>query len=128
MMRKAVCCCGRLTISVRGEPEIHGICHCDDCRKKTGSAFGWSAYFPDECVVERQGEAACYEIAGDHPQKRYFCRSCGSTLYWKTTTNPGLTGVAGGNFVETPLAEPTLSLRSAKRRSWVVIPADWHSL
>jgi len=41
----ARCCCGELEINVSGEPTKHGICHCDNCKKRTGSAFGISVYF-----------------------------------------------------------------------------------
>ena len=43
--RRARCCCGRLSVRVRGEPVINGLCHCDDCRRRTGSALGtiWPA-------------------------------------------------------------------------------------
>ena len=40
MVRRAVCCCGQATIEVEGEPAIHAVCHCDNCKRRTGSAFG----------------------------------------------------------------------------------------
>jgi len=117
VLRQATCCCGDATISVEGEPQIHGICHCDDCKRRTGSAFGWSAYFRDERIVRKTGETLRYTIAGREPQERCFCKRCGSTLYWKTESLrlKGLTGIAGGNFVETPLPELKVSFRSNQK-------------
>lgn len=67
------CLCGRVEISVRGDPLRVGICHCTDCRKETGSAFTfygvWSA---DQ--FERVGETGQYH-------GRHFCPSCGSRLF-----------------------------------------------
>ena len=83
MSRKATCCCGACSIEVEGEPELNALCHCANCKKRTGSAFGWSAYFADGRVVGRSGDFRVYEIAGAHPQQRWFCAACGSTLFWK---------------------------------------------
>lgn len=125
MVRQARCCCGAATISVEGEPELNGICHCDDCRRRTGSAFGWSAYFRDDRIVGRTGETSVYLPLGDPGQARRFCLRCGTTLSWKTPTLPDLTGIAGGCFVEAPLAEPVRSYRSHRKLRWIALPAHW---
>jgi len=38
---------------------------------------------------------------------------------------PGLTGIAGGCFTETPLPEPTLTVTNETRCAWVTLPAGW---
>jgi len=125
MVRRAECCCGQCWITVEGEPEINGICHCDDCRKGTGTAFGWSAYFPDGQVLQRSRETMAYQVSGDHLQIRYFCSRCASTLYWTTESMSGLTGISGGSFVDIPLPEPQLSLRTGNACPWIAFPEDW---
>ncbi len=84
MTRKATCCCGACTIAVEGEPRLNALCHCANCKKRTGSAFGWSAYFADDQILGRTGDFRAYEIAGANPQHRWFCAACGSTLFWKS--------------------------------------------
>ena len=127
VLRQASCCCGDAIIGVEGEAEIHGICHCNDCRRRTGSAFGWSAYFRDDQIMRKTGKMLRYTIAGNEPQERHFCARCGSTLFWKTSSPrlDGLTGIAGGNFVEPPLPEPKISFRSHQKCGWVTLPSDW---
>jgi hypothetical protein len=125
MLRSAVCCCGRGRIVVAGEPVLNGICHCDDCRRRTGSAFGWSAYFRDDQVRDVTGPTQVYEVSGTNPQHRHFCVVCGSTLYWKAAAFAGMTGIAGGCFVESPLPAPALSLRTAGKCVWVGLPPHW---
>ena len=61
MNRIARCCCEACEIEVAGEPVLNAICHCDNCKRRTGSAFGWSAYFADDSVVARRGELARFE-------------------------------------------------------------------
>lgn len=125
MVRRAECCCGQCSIAVKGDPSVNGICHCEDCRKRSGSAFGWSAYFPDHRIVQKTGETRLYRIAGNNPQVRHFCSRCGSTLFWKVDAMKEMTGMAGGSFVENPLPDPELSLRTKQACAWLRLPAHW---
>lgn len=109
----ARCCCGACSIEVEGAPLMNAICHCGNCKRRTGSAFGWSTYFADEQVVGRSGDVCCYEI-GDGRQQRFFCAACGTTLYWKIAAQPGRTGIAGGCFVD-PLPPPTRNVVNENR-------------
>lgn len=123
MVRKATCCCGEAAIEVFGDPTLNAVCHCDNCRRRTGSAFGWSTYFRDEQVRSKAGEISSYHLQlGD--QTRWFCQACGTTLYWKSDFWPGQTGVAGGCFVD-PLPEPSLTVSNDKRRPWIALPDHW---
>lgn len=128
MTRTARCACGQAQITLDGEPAQHNVCHCANCRCRTGSAFGISAYFPKEAVVERSGEMACYAFhhaAWNHDQERYFCQRCGTTLYWYLSSRPDLIGVAGGCFTEPPLEAPRHSASHSQKLDWVGLPADW---
>jgi hypothetical protein len=125
-MRKAVCCCGACSITVEGEPALNGICHCSSCRKRTGSAFGWSAYFPDANVLAKTGAFGVYAKDGATGYNRFFCTRCGTTLYWKSFGFlPGQTGVAGGCFTDDPLPAPNLSASDSGRCAWFALPDDW---
>ena len=114
MKRVAACCCEGFFVEVEGDPVAHLICHCRDCKRRTGSAFGVSAQFKRSQLVRTNGERATYRI-GDQwgeqscaewgEQRRYFCRHCGSTLYWEINALPDTVVIAGGCFKE-PLPEP----------------------
>lgn len=128
MERKAECCCGQLSVATHGEPELHGLCHCKNCRKRTGSAFGISSYSLRSNVVNISGEAACYRLHNaeqNHDQERYFCKHCGTTLYWFISTKPDLMGIAGGCFIDPPLREPSYTVNDSQRCGWVVLPEHW---
>jgi hypothetical protein len=105
---------------------VNGLCHCTSCRKRTGSAFGWSAYFPDDRVVAKTGDMRVYAKAGDTGYNRFFCAHCGTTLYWKSFGYlPDATGVAGGCFVDDPLPAPNISAQDKDRCAWLDLPAEW---
>ena len=127
MTRKASCCCGACTVEVEGNPVLNAICHCGTCKRRTGSAFGWSAYFADERVLGRTGRFGVYEIAGSNPQQRWFCAICGTTLMWKAGARSSETGIAGGCFTDTPLPEPSATVSNTGRCAWLGLPAGWRS-
>lgn len=129
MHRTATCCCGQSAIEVEGDPALHLVCNCNNCKKRTGSAFGVSAYFSDSQIKNKNGSMNTYEINNDETeQQRYFCTSCGTTLYWKITRFPGIpgiaemTGIAGGCFTETPLPAPALSASNYNKCMWLDLP------
>lgn len=110
---------------VKGEPEQYGVCHCNNCKKRTGSAFGLSAYFKNEDVVDLLGESNRYELTNPNDgfvQQRHFCIRCGTTLYWHVSGLPGVTGIAGGCFSDFPLQDPSYSSSHRDKLSWVSVP------
>jgi hypothetical protein len=125
MRRKAACCCGAAVIEVEGDPTLNAICHCDNCKRRTGSAFGWSAYFPDERVVSIEGEFLQHRIRDE--AARSFCAKCGTTLFWKSLLpeQTDVTGIAGGAFLDPPLPEPVASATDQKRVPWIELPESW---
>jgi hypothetical protein len=124
--RTARCCCGDCSIEVSGEPVLNAICNCTSCRKRTGSAFGWSSYFPDTNVIAKSGTLHVYAKDGAAGYNRFFCARCGTTLFWKSFGFlPDHTGIAGGCFVENPLPAPNLSARDGDRCAWLSLPDDW---
>jgi hypothetical protein len=125
MTRKASCCCGKCSIEVEGEPTMNAICHCGSCKRRTGSAFGWSAYFADDKVVAKAGDLKVYSISVPVPAQRSFCSTCGSTLFWKADILPGHTGVAGGCFADPPLEAPSLTASNEGKCAWVGLPDHW---
>jgi hypothetical protein len=127
MPRTAKCCCGDATITVDGDVALNGICNCSSCKKRTGSAFGWSVYFPDGAVVAKTGATHVYTGSDPaNPFARHFCVRCGTTLFWKSQNfMPQFTGVAGGCFVDDPVPDPVFSAQDGTRCAWVSLPEHW---
>jgi hypothetical protein len=124
----AICACGQASISVKALPTTHGVCHCTNCKRRTGSAFGVSAYFDRSDVVQKQGNTSIYSFHHDtqnHDQERHFCVKCGTTLFWYVSTLPEKIGIAGGCFANEGLPEPTYSVTDDKRERWLSLPPKW---
>ncbi len=126
----ATCACGQAAITVNALPTMHGVCHCTNCKRRTGSAFGISAYFDKTAVVDSRGETKTYAFhhaAQNHDQERHFCVSCGTTLFWFVSAMPESIRIAGGCFADETMPEPTYSVTHGKRLPWVSLPQRWEA-
>lgn len=124
-MAVARCSCGQLAVELEGDPVLNALCHCSDCCRRTGSAFGWQAYFLEGQVKETRGTAKSRAVPVAEPQTRHFCPDCGTTLWWTSGTAPGMVGIAGGAFDAGVLGEPIASYRDDNRCAWLAVPQGW---
>lgn len=120
--RNASCCCGQLQVTTTGEPVRVSVCHCFACQKRTGSAFGAQARFPD-AAVQKEGRAKEYVRTADtgNTITFSFCPECGSTVFYQLEKVPGFTVVGLGCFDEPTLPEPSISIYEARRHPWVTL-------
>src|SRR5204862_4565861 len=58
--RVARCACGRVEVTVEGEPLQVYVCHCDFCQRRSGNVFIASAQFPEGQVISISGEMGTY--------------------------------------------------------------------
>jgi hypothetical protein len=124
-MRTAQCCCGALAVNVSAEPDSVALCHCVECQRRTGSAFGVAAFFA-AAAVHVSGESSTYERISEAGQKLVFrfCPNCGSTVYWETERHPGKIAVALGSFADPEFPRPSRSVFERARHRWVGLPRD----
>ena len=114
----ARCACGSSSVPLAGAPKFSCICHCANCKRRTGSAFGVSNYFLGADLGKPSGELAVYAFhhaEENYDEQRYFCKQCGTTLYWLSSNRPHVVGVAGGCLPEETLASPSASYSTLER-------------
>ena len=66
------CLCGTVRFKVRGEPLRVGLCHCQDCRRTSGSPFSFFSVWPRD-TFSHTGDLSTF-------QGRSFCPTCGSRI------------------------------------------------
>ena len=129
--RSARCACGRVELTVEGEPAQVYVCHCDFCQRRSGNVFIASATFPEDQVVAISGETRYYnglEVEGVGAPgipggiNYRFCAVCGSSLYFDMIFPP--TGqrfftVALGSFVDAVFPPPSAEYFTRYRHPWV---------
>ncbi|MBD3648187.1 MAG: GFA family protein [Pseudomonadales bacterium] len=117
MKRKAICQCGQLSVTTIGEPIRVAMCHCEECQRRTGSAFNLGAVF-DESNVELRGEFSTYKRTGEQGNEVefHFCPKCGSNVHW---IFGGVHVVAVGCYADPTFPQPTVSLYGKRRHHWM---------
>ncbi|MGA2410601.1 MAG: GFA family protein [Candidatus Binataceae bacterium] len=125
MARQAQCSCGQLRVLCEGVPAKVSICHCNDCRRRTGSAFGIAAFF-DRTRITIEGKAKLFTRLADNGHKVdfHFCPICGSTVFWEPARKPDMIGVAVGAFADPLFPVPHQSVWDNKRHSWITFPDE----
>ena len=126
--RVARCACGALRAETIDEPIVVAACSCQACQRRTGSAFGISAFWALE-KVKIEGEATRFVRDADSGRHTvfYFCTKCGSTVYWEIPElRSGWLGIAGGAFADPDFPSPTISLWEQFKHDWVFLPASQH--
>ena len=126
--RQAACHCGQLRLEVTGDPFVVSICHCLDCQRRTGSAFGMqSAFKPDQVeIVGRYNDySRISEEADEKEHVFHFCPDCGSQVFYTEPTEPDLIVISVGAFADPGVpAADRVGLQLAPAR--VARPARGH--
>lgn len=92
-MIKGHCMCGAVTVSVAKLGETMNACHCEMCRRWTGSAFVAVHALSDDVTMN----GLVKTIASSDWATRGWCDTCGSTLFYRVN-NDGSYGLAAGLF------------------------------
>ena len=77
------CLCGAVHFVARNVPTTYGICHCEMCRRWTGSALLEVSIASDDLVwhgVDHIATCATSDWA-----ERAWCQGCGTGLYFRQT-------------------------------------------
>ena len=122
----ASCCCGACTIEVAGAPAINAICHCTNCKRRTGSAFSFNARFPEDRVAIDGRARAFTRVGDDGGRVSYsFCPACGATVHYRIDTQPGVIAIPVGAFADPSFPPPSWSVYHDSRRcAWVELRTE----
>ena len=75
--------CGAVRFVAEGVPEEYGACHCEMCRRWTGSAL--LGVTVPEANVSWQGGENITVIQSSSWAERAFCKLCGSGVWFRVT-------------------------------------------
>ncbi len=123
--RLARCACGGLQVSCRGEPARVSMCHCEDCQRRTGSAFSIAAFYSREAVTPQGVSRAWSRPSLAGPAVTFhFCPECGSSVWWEPARMPERIGVAVGAFADPDFPAPEQSVWTRDKHRWITLPSD----
>ncbi len=116
------CYCGGVTFSASQSPSQVDLCHCDSCRRATGTvAAAWACF-----------NAADISWTGDEPRsfeknagtQRLSCATCGSPVAYRTDKLPGEIWLALGLFDQPEAFPPARHVMYREKLSWLHLQED----
>ncbi|KAJ5115086.1 hypothetical protein NUU61_000845 [Penicillium alfredii] len=124
------CLCGAIRYEVSGSPISTILCHCDNCRKATGSSFMANGFYMQSQlrVLAGHNSLKVYQdsaTASGSTVSRSFCTNCGSSLFATNKDNPlakDAVIIASGTMDLGPSAAewaPQREFFCMRRREWL---------
>jgi len=114
------CLCGAVRYSGDAEPALVAVCHCRDCQKFTGSAFGFLILAPKD-ALQFQGTLKTFRSLADsgQPILRHFCPECGSSVSEEPSIRPGFVLLNGGTLDDPNAIKPSMEIYCDRELPWV---------
>ena len=105
------CLCGSVNYKSNSDPLVIQNCHCDQCRKATGSVYLTNLFIKEE-NFEITGEVNNYTHLSDagNNMTKYFCPKCGSQVFGKNSGRPGIITIRAGTVNEKDIIKPIRNL------------------
>jgi len=112
------CLCGAVSFEVEGEFERFFLCHCEYCRKDTGSAHAANLFSSSATLRWTSGEEKItqFSLPGTR-HSRSFCRVCGSAVPMMQM-NGALLVVPAGSLNSEVRIKPDAHLFVGSRAGW----------
>ena len=113
------CHCGAVTYTVNGEPLRMAQCHCNACRRTTGTGHLVQAFFNRDDVTI-SGKTSTHDSTSDthNTRTRHFCANCGARLFSQNSKSPDTIGIAVGSFDDSSWFKPQVILYVDQRPAW----------
>lgn len=119
------CLCGGVRYEVTGPLAPVQLCHCGQCRKAQGAAFGANAPVAIAAFRWLQGEDLLREYRASAGKRRVFCGTCGSPLFSQRDESPETLRLRVGSF-DGDGAGPAIGfhIQTASKAAWWCIDDD----
>jgi len=123
------CRCGKVTIEIVAEqlPPLYA-CHCLNCQRWSGSAFGLHM-LSAASAVQMTGETATFEHEHHaHSSTQHACGTCHTRLFNETTAAPGMRVLRAGILAGSEGFEPIAHIWTKRKQPWLVLSgavAQW---
>ncbi len=120
------CLCGYIAYECTGEVGPASYCHCEDCRRHTGSAFniGVRVAWVNFNLVGGKPGSYSSEAESGNTLTRHFCPQCGSPIFTSSAAHPDYIYVKAGTLDNSMIVQPEHQSWLASAVSWSVIPDD----
>ncbi|TFH22368.1 MAG: aldehyde-activating protein [Myxococcales bacterium] len=118
------CQCGKVRYRIGAEPITLAACHCKECQRQSGSAFGMSLVVRGDDFELLSGELRDFVRSSDSGRtiRCAFCPDCGTRIYHEPTYMEGVLNVKAGTLDDTSTLEPALHAWTGSKQRWISLP------
>ncbi len=118
------CQCGAIRYEVTGPHKKIVACHCIDCQRQSGSAFGMTLVVAETDFRLTKGVVKTYGSRSEAGRRKLgaFCPDCGCRIYHQSEWRKGTVSVKPGTLDDTSWLNPDMHLWTRNKQSWVIIP------
>ena len=122
-MLRGGCLCGEIRYQVVGEVGPIAYCHCKQCQRASGSAFGCNTSVRSTDFSLLTGERLITEFESSPGTFRAFCSGCGSPIYKRSDSSPDSLRIRLGTL--DPGCDP---VRRPFGHFWTDSKAPWYPI
>ena len=114
------CLCGHIRYEYTGAVGPANYCHCEDCRRCTGSAFNIGVRFDLAEFRILSGKPRGFTKRGESGAEltRHFCPKCGSPIFTSSPKHADSVYVKAGSLDDPLIVNPT-------HQSWLSSAVPW---
>lgn len=104
-----------------GDPSALAVCHCKECQRQSGSAFGMGLFIPKERFLLIQGTLKTFTRSSDsgRPVVCSFCPDCGNRIIHEPSALPTMVNVRAGTLDDTTWLKPTVQAWTVSKQPWL---------
>ena len=127
--REGGCQCGSIRYRLTGEPIELSVCHCTECQRQSGSAFGMSLDVRSDEFVLLSGELRDFVRTAESGIRLRcsFCPQCGTRIHHRSTDSVSVLSVKPGTLDDRSWLVPRLHVWTRSKHGWVSVPEDVES-
>jgi len=113
------CACGAVRYRVHGPPVVVAQCHCETCRRISGTGHTIGAMFPAGALV-LDGDTAEFGYVSDTGSTvtKGFCPRCGSPIFGKNTGSPAHVTLSLGTMDDAAGLEVQVVIHAGDAACW----------
>ncbi len=116
------CLCGAVRFAYRGPELWRAYCHCESCRRQTGSPVTAFVGVARETASMSGDSLGIYRSSPG--VRRSFCRTCGSPIAFEADRYPGEIHFYAAALDDPEAAAPQFHVHDAERLSWLSLADD----
>lgn len=118
LFASGACLCGQVSYQIFGPPVRMGQCHCDHCRRLSGTGHSANAFFNRD-DVRIEGKTSSFAVTTDTGSviTRHFCPNCGSRLFGFSNV-ADLISVTAGTLDDSSWFKPNANVYNKRKPVW----------